>query len=116
MLFSSIYQLIIIQKTKERVSNLMISIILLHNMPSDCVTISPPDTPVSTQTEERREEPAEGDAEPTSTPWLIREQGAQGGVFCGDLMLFMSGGVTRSGYTHTEKTNRGQRLSEDPRK
>ena len=54
------------------------------------VTISPPDTLVSTQTEERCEEPAEGDADPTSTPRLIREQGTlQGGVFCGDLMLFM---------------------------
>ena len=53
------------------------------------VTISPPDTLVSTQTEERCEEPAEGDADPTSTPRLIREHGAQGGVFCGDLMLFM---------------------------
>ena len=56
-------------------------------MPS--LTISPPDTLVSTQTEERCEEPAEGDADPTSTPRLIREQGAQGGVFCGDLMFFM---------------------------
>lgn len=49
------------------------------------VTISPPDTLVSTQTEERCEEPAEGDAEPTSTPRLIRAIGHYRGEFSAEI-------------------------------